>query len=168
MSSSNRNFIFAYAFLVILPLAALAGVLKSGRKLAAPPAIDGLWNFRFESSHGATSTCTDALVTLFEKTVSISQSGTTFVLSMPDDARITGFGTLSGTKLQAAFASSEPAAVGCAGHQQVLTADLDRKVGRGTLAGILSAPNCPSCAPLAFRDERASISAPGTPNKGDH
>src|SRR5208283_757233 len=43
MSRTNRNFVFAYTFLVILPLAGLAGILKTGRNLTAPVSIDGVW-----------------------------------------------------------------------------------------------------------------------------
>jgi Kef-type K+ transport system membrane component KefB len=44
MSRSRRNFVFAYAFLVILPLAGLVGILRGGHNLKAPSPVDGVWN----------------------------------------------------------------------------------------------------------------------------
>jgi hypothetical protein len=168
MSSTGRNFGFAYALLVILPLIGLAGVLRNGRGLSAPAAIDGIWSFHFDPARNGSS-CASFLAALPEKTFSISQSGTTFVLSASGDPKISGSGTLAGTKFKAAFASTEPADGGCRGHQSILVAELGREQGLDKLAGTLSTADCPSCAAVAFHAERAPVTPPAAaPNNGGH
>jgi hypothetical protein len=168
MSSTGRNFGFAYALLVILPLIGLAGVLRNGRGLSAPAAIDGIWSFHLDTAQSGSSSCGNLLAALSEKTISISQSGTTFVLSASGDPKITGSGTLAGSKFKAAFASTEPAVGACRGHQSVLIAELDKEQRLDKLAGTLSTTDCPSCSPVAFHAERAQVTAPAAPNNGGH
>lgn len=163
MSRTNRNFIFAYALLVVLPLLGLAGVLKSGRRLAAPPAVDGLWSVHLETAASNTSPCSAVSDSLLPKSISISQSGTSFVLAVPGSPRIAAYGTVNGNSLHATWTA--PAATptagfvdphNCSGQAFYLLANLDRATGASVLTGSFSAADCPSCTPVAFRAERQS------------
>jgi len=164
MSGTNRNFVLAYAFLVILPLVGLAGILKAGRNVTAPVSIDGLWTMRVDSTQIDSLPCGKALATLPDKTLAITQSGRSFVVSFPNGPKLTASGTLDGANLRADLIgtanSSDSSCV--AGRQMLLLASVDRKVG--LLAGTLSVPNCQSCASVGFHAERQ---APA-PTQGGH
>jgi len=166
MSGSNRNFVLAYVFLVILPLVGLAGILKAGRHVTAPVSIDGLWTVRVDSAQIASLPCGKALAASPNETIVIAQSGETFVLSFPSGPNLTASGTLEGTTLRASLTSpKESHDSSCAsGTQLSLLASLDRRADSSLLTGTLSAPNCETCATVGFRAERQASAA----SKGGH
>ena len=166
MSAMNRNFVFAYAFLVILPLLGLAGILKSGRGLTAPASIDGVWSLKLDRAQLYSLPCGKVLDEVPDSEMLISQSGNSFLLSFPSEPKITASGTLDGTTLRASVPLSGPSHEGsCAeGHQFALHATIDRRAEPSLLAGTFSLTNCPTCTPVAFQAERR-----GTPSlKGGH
>jgi hypothetical protein len=156
MPRTNRNFVFAYAFLVILPLAGLVGILRGGHNLKAPVSIDGVWNLHADSTQLASLACGKLLATIPDKAMSISQSGKSFALSFPGAPQLAGSGTLAGTILQAYLASpDQTSGNNCSSAQAVsLTATVNKTQNPSTLTGTLSVANCPSCAPVNFQAER--------------
>ena len=82
MSRTNRNFLIAYAVLVVLPIAGLFGVLKQGRSLAAPISVDGVWRLDADLSQIAALPCGSSLASTQYAAVTISQSGKNFTLSL--------------------------------------------------------------------------------------
>jgi hypothetical protein len=166
MSGSNRNFVLAYAFLVVLPLVGLAGILKAGRGMTAPVSIDGLWTMRVDSSQIDSLPCGKVLAAVPNKTIAIAQSGRSLVLSFPNGPKLTASGTLDGANLRVSLMwpaeSSDSSCMG--GRQLSLLASVDRKVDSNLLTGTLSVPNCQSCASVGFHAERQ---APAT-SKGGH
>jgi hypothetical protein len=163
MSGSNRNFVLAYVFLVILPLLGLAGILKAGRNVRAPASIDGLWTLRVDSAEIDSLPCAKVLVAAPDKRMVIAQSGKSFVVSFPGGPNLSGSGTLDGTTLRAALMSPPEAPDSCMGGGQVsLIASVDRNVEPNMLTGSLSALDCESCAAIPFRAERqAPIASKG-------
>src|ERR1700676_691970 len=165
MSGSNRNFVLAYVFLVILPLVGLAGVLKAGRDVSGPVLIDGLWTLRVDSAQIDSLPCAKALAASPDKRMAIAQSGRSFGVSFPSGPSFSGSGPLDGTTLRAALTSPPESPDSCmGGGQMALVASIDRNVEPNLLTGSLSALNCQSCASMAFRAERQ---AP-TGSKGGH
>jgi hypothetical protein len=157
MFHNNRNFVLAYAFLVVLPLVGLAGILKSGRRLTAPVWIDGVWSLQVDSAQLNSLPCGKVLAAIPDKAIAISQSGRSFVLSFPSAPKLTASGTLDGATLRASLvppaeASSENSCGG--GSQLFLLATVDRDTDPRSLVGTLSVTNCPTCASLRFRAER--------------
>jgi hypothetical protein len=165
MSGSNRNFVLAYIFLVILPLVGLAGILKAGRHVTAPVSIDGLWTMRVDSTQIDSLPCGKALTAVPNETLAIAQSGKTFVLSFPNGPKLRASGTLDGTTLRASLtAPRESPDSGCvSGSQLSLLASLDRGADSSLLTGTLSVPNCLACASVGFHAERQ---APATTKGG--
>jgi hypothetical protein len=164
MSSTNRNFVFAYTFLVVLPLVGLAGILKSGRHMAAPVSIDGVWNLRVDSAQLDSLPC-KSLAAISGQTIAISQSGTGFVLSFPGAPKITGSGTIDGTTLQASVIQPpESSSDGSCDGQFSLLATVDPNAHPRSLVGKLSAVNCPTCPSVPLQAEHQ---APA-PSKGGH
>jgi hypothetical protein len=161
MSGRSRNFVFAYAFLVALPLLGLAGVLKTGRHLSAPRAIDGLWSLQLDAGSSEAG-CSGLLGSIQDKVISISQSGKTFVLSVPGDTKIAATGTLEGDTLHAAITSSEPPRQSsCPGQPQLsLSAKVEKDANSSILIGQLSDVNCPSCAAVPFKASRREDAPP--------
>ena len=64
MQNTSRNFVVAYIVLVGLPLAGLAGVLRSGRNLAAPMSVDGSWKVEADATRLTNLSCASLLVPL--------------------------------------------------------------------------------------------------------
>ena len=166
MSGSNRNFVLAYAFLVILPLVGLAGILKAGCSVTAPVSIDGLWTLQVAAAQIDSLPCGKVLAAVPNRTIAIVQSGRSFLLSFPSGPEVTASGTLDGTSLNASLKwPAESSDSNCAGGSPlVVLAKLDRKTDATLLTGVLLAFNCPSCAPVGFHAWRQ---APATP-KGGH
>jgi len=150
MSSTNRRFVVAYILLVGLPLAGLAGVLKAGRHLAAPIAIDGSWKLEAEASHPA-SPCDQAIASLLSSNLIVSQSGRSLELTLGTAPKIEFLGQLEGNNI----GGSMTAASGCGDDQPViLAASIDPKSEPKSLAGTLSVGNCTSCTRVEFRAVR--------------
>lgn len=164
MSRTNRNFVFAYAFLVILPLAGLAGILKSGRSLTAPVSIDGEWILQVDPAQLDSLPCGKFLATIPDKAMVISQSGKSFVLSFPSGPKIIASGTLGGATLRATLTQAESSReVNCTGERQLsLFATVERKTDGTFLSGALSVPDCASanCPSVAFRAQRQATVTP--------
>lgn len=175
VAGSKTNFVLAYALLVVVPLLGLVGVLKAGRGLTAPAAIDGTWRVQVAPTQTTFAPC-DQVLAAAVKTLAISQSGKNFTLSVPNESqspmKISGSGTLEGSTLRAALTSSEslaaeyPAAGAAAegrcnsAHPLTLLAALDRQAGADVLNGTFSVTDCPSCNVVAFRAERKVVAVP--------
>jgi hypothetical protein len=150
MSSTNRRFIIAYIFLVGLPLAGLAGVLKTGRHLSAPISIDGTWKVDANVRPSADA-CSQSISSLLNSSLTISQSGRSLVLSFNGGAKTPFTGSLEGKEVNASLG----AASGCSGDQSVtLKASVDPASEPRMLTGSLSTAGCSSCSPIEFRAVR--------------
>jgi hypothetical protein len=165
MAGYNRNFVLAYAVLVVLPLVGLAGILRAGRSLTAPVSIDGLWALRLDPAQIDSLPCGKVLAAVPNQTIAIAQSGKSFVLSFPSGPKLTALGTLDGANLRVSLMwPTESSDSSCRGGSPLsLLASVDRKVDSNLLTGTLSLPNCQSCGSVGFRAERQ---APATPKGG--
>ncbi len=168
MPRTNRNFVFAYTFLVILPLIGLAGILKSGRNLVAPVSIDGVWSLQENTAQLSSLACGKAFAALPGHAFAISQSGRSFVLSFPSEPSVTGSGTLNGTTLRASVIAphnslsengSESKSENSCGRELSLQATVSRNAESTWLAGTLSAVNCATCPAVEFRAQRQAPAA---------
>jgi hypothetical protein len=155
MQNTSRNFIVAYIVLVGLPLAGLAGVLRSGRNLAAPISVDGAWKVEADATHLTNLSCASSLGFLANASLLISQSGKSLVVSYAH-AKSTNAGSIDGRNLKAELVPlPDSVTAGCGSEKTViLTAIVDPKTEPRSLTGSLSIPGCPSCAPVEFRATR--------------
>ena len=157
MSRTNRNFLIAYAVLVVLPIAGLFGVLKHGRSLGAPISVDGVWRLDADLSQIAALPCGSSLASTQYAAVTISQSGKNFTLSLNNGPKATASGVIDGTTLKASVQPSAAWArqAGCGGdHVLTLVATVDPKSEPRTLAGLLTVNECSSCMPVELRGVR--------------
>src|ERR1700693_322781 len=130
MSRTNRNFVIAYAVLVVLPIAGLFGVLKHGRSLGAPISVDGVWRLDADLSQIAALPCGSSLASTQYAAVTISQSGKNFTLSLNNGPKATASGVLEGTTLKASvqpWAGWASQAVCGSDHVLTLVATVDPK-----------------------------------------
>ena len=166
MSGGNRNFVFAYAFLVVLPLLGLAGVLKIGRHLAAPTSIDGVWNLQVDAAQMTSLPCAQAISAFSDQAFSISQSGPDFVINSLAGSQTIGSGSLEGNHLSATINSVPvPSQNSCGTNSNfTLLAAVEGPADSKILTGKLVAGACASCAPIPFRAERR----PAAPSKAGH
>jgi hypothetical protein len=167
MSRTSRNFFVAYALLVGLPIAGLVGILKSGRTLAAPISVDGVWKLQTDPVRLAALPCGKTLASSPDAALAISQSGRNFTLSLSDGPKSTASGVLDGTSLKASLVPSAPWSeeAGCgSGREITLVAIVDPKANPRSLEGTLSVSHCLSCAPVDFRAVRVAAAA----KKGSH
>lgn len=156
MSTSNRKFVVAYIFLVGIPLLALVGVLKAGRHLASPYAVDGSWTLEF-SAEPAASTCPSSFSSISNPSVNVSQSGRYLTLTLKGKK---GNGTLEGKSLRAEFSSPDGLS-GCEGRALILAATLNADTRPRILTGTLSYNGCASCS-VDFR----AVRQPPAPSGG--
>jgi hypothetical protein len=157
MSRASTTFILAYAFLVVLPVVGLIGVLKSGRKLAAPISVDGLWQLQADPALLAALPCGKTLAENPNTALVISQSGKNFTVSLSNDPKFNSAGVLQGNTLKASLVPSIAwsAEAGCgAGRELSLVATVDPKADPRSLAGLLSVNHCPACASVEFHAVR--------------
>ena len=162
MSHTNRNFVFAYILLVGLPLLGLAGVLRTGRTLTAPISIDGTWKIEADPGRIATQPCAQS-ASVFSSFV-ISQSGTTFVLTLNNAAKTVASGVLDGKSLKASVVPAQESAgkSGCSGDQPLtLTATVDPATEPKSMNGLVSVTGCASCVPVGFHAVRQPRVAAG-------
>ncbi len=149
MSSTSRNFVVAYVFLVGLPLLGLAGVLRSGRHLTAPVSVDGSWKLEASSTVGKTSSC-GAVSMLLSAPLLISQSGTNLVVTFGSGKTMVP-GSLDKKSLRTSIPDGES---GSTCGPAILTAQIDAKSEPRLMNGQLSFLGCQSCAPFEFRGVR--------------
>lgn len=155
MSRTNRNFVIAYILLVGLPLAGLIGILKTGRSLRAPISIDGTWKVEADMSRAGASPCAQAISSLANSPLVISQSGKSLILTFNNGPRTTGSGFLEGKSLTAPLALEPANGSGCIATQALtLVATVDPHSEPRSVTGSLTVNDCPSCTPLEFHAVR--------------
>lgn len=162
MSHTNRNFIIAYALLVVLPIIGLLGVLKSGRALKAPISVDGIWQLQADPDRMASLPCGKTLAQNPEAALSISQSGRNFTLSFANGPKSTASGVLDGTTLNASFipAAGWSEESGCGADRKLaMVASFDPTLDPRTLSGSLSVTDCPKCGTVQFHAVRVAVTA---------
>lgn len=147
MSRTSRNFVVAYILLVGLPLLALVGVLRSGRHLSAPLAVDGTWKVDAGSSNLANHPCTE-ISSVLNSPLLISQSGRSLEVSFKGKSPASG--SLDDKNLKSSVSVGNGSGCG----QVTLAAVVDAKSEPRSLTGQLSFPGCQSCAPVDFRAVR--------------
>lgn len=158
MSTTNRRFIVAYILLVGLPLAGLVGVLRAGRHLAAPISIEGTWTLEAGANRAAGQPCDQAVASLLNSSLVVSQSGKTLELTLNGISKTVVSGELHGRE----FRASLGARAGCPADQLVtLMASVDPRTDPKSLTGSLSVENCPLCLPLEFRAVRQTKTQSG-------
>jgi hypothetical protein len=160
MKRTNLDFALAYVILVALPLLGLAGVLRSGRTLAAPVSVGGLWRIHANLGKTGVLPCGLSLATASES-ITISQSGSRFALRF-SNSPMSASGAIEGTTIKASLMPTAgwQREAGCDDWRVLsLTASVNSSTNPRFLAGVLSVDGCPSCAPLHFhavREERAT------------
>jgi hypothetical protein len=162
LSPSNKHFVIAYILLVVLPLLGLAGVLKFGRGLSAPISVDGVWKFATDAAHLPDGKCGNALASLQDSLVTLSQSGKALTVTVNNEWSATGTGVIEGTTLNATlplFPASTNGA-GC-GSDNVLTlrATVDPKLEPRSMRGMVSFDECASCASASYQAVRQTRSS---------
>jgi len=154
MPVTNRKFAIAYVFLVLLPVAGLAGILRYGRNLTAPISVDGTWTLRADPAQLSALPCGKSLAA--SQAFTISQSGKIFTLTLPGNSKGI-LGQIEGSNLSAQLPSSMSGS-GCGGDL-MLIATVDHKTEPRSLAGTLSVNGCSSCTPVEFHAVRDTPTA---------
>lgn len=157
MTHINRRFALGYLLLVIVPIIGLGGILRSGGKLTAPPAIGGVWKMHVRAESLAFLPCARAFTMLRDVEFTVSQSGKDFTLNFANWETSAASGTIDGTRIKAnILASTQRAAqAGCSGGRVLsLTASLDSEATPKLILGVLALNDCATCAPAEFRAVR--------------
>src|SRR5262245_60107765 len=100
VTHAHKSFAVAYLLLVILPIVGLAGVLRTGRTLAAPISIGGAWKMHVQAESLAGLPCGGSLPTLRAEGFTISQSGKDFTLNFSNPVMSSASGTIDGTRIK--------------------------------------------------------------------
>jgi hypothetical protein len=149
MSSANTRFVAAYTLLVGLPLLGLAGVLKTGRRIAAPVSVNGRWRLHIDNDAPSSQSCFKAFATERHEML-IAQSGKELTLSFAD-SKVVGRGKINGRDLGGEVGKSAAAdQSSCRAPVLHISATLDRN--RPTnMIGTITANECTTCLPLTFQ-----------------
>jgi len=162
--TKSTRFIAGYLLFVGMPVAGLVACIKYGNALKAPVSMDGLWHVRSGSMRLADLPCMAEAVAAREPAVSVSQSGKFLSLSATSGPKIALTGTIEERTITLSAAS--PAigfqGTGCEPYRHFnITATLGPGSQPKSLAGILSADGCASCAPVPFEAVRQAQSGGG-------
>ena len=166
MKLTNLNFVITYLLLVALPLVVLAEVLRSGRTLAAPVSVGGLWKVQITSDKVFPLPCGKS-ISGAETDFTIMQSGKSFTLIFANSTLFSSSGVVEGSAVTARIVPSPEwaKAAGCnEGRSLALIATVDSKVNARFLSGTLSLNDCPACVPLQFYAIRAEQGKPRRDN----
>ena len=157
MSYTNKHFVIAYCFLVILPILGFMEVLKKGEGMSAPPSVAGTWKLEANAVELATLLCGKSTPAIQESFVTISQSGRNLVLALNSEPAASGPGVIEGSIIKGSLIAlpEGPNQLACvSGRLLTLNATVDARVGLRSLAGELSLDACSSCMALDFHAAR--------------
>jgi hypothetical protein len=157
MSGTNKNFVVAYAFLVVLPLLGLAGILNYGRRLTAPLSVDGVWHFETGFNELAHLLCVKADVPIHDGSVVISQSGKVLALNVSGQPRPAAMGSIEGNNITASISlpAGSRQSAGCRNDRQLtLSATVTPDADPRFLVAVLTLKDCASCTPVEFHAVR--------------
>jgi hypothetical protein len=156
---SRTKLLIAYVLLVGLPLLALIGILRAGRRLAPPPSVAGPWNLQADLSSIPDAACRQMLASIGQPFVTITQSGENLSFNFNDPKKTLAAGTLQGSDLSLSPRRGLDGA-GCAGAASIeLHARVATESGQRVLTGLLTVEG--SAAP--FRADRWTPDAKQSP-----
>jgi len=153
MSQTHTRFSIAYLLLVALPLAGLLLVLRAGQSLTAPVSVNGTWQMVRDSDQASWFDCKASPAHTGK--LSISQSGKYLLVTLQQNATLSGRGTLDSSGLKASLTTTD---TNC-GVQPSITMEaiFDSGVKPTLLTGTLVAGRCPACTSIPFRGVRQSL-----------
>lgn len=166
MKRTNLNFVIAYLLLVALPLVVLTEVLRSGRTLAAPVSVGGLWKIQITSDKVFPLPCGKSISTA-DTDFMILQSGRNFTLSFANSTLSSSSGVVEGSAVKARIVPSPEwaKAAGCNEEPSLaLMATVNSEVNARFLSGTLSLNDCPACVPFQFYAVREEQEKPRRDN----
>jgi len=159
MSHTNRNFVIAYVLLVGLPIAALLGVLKSGRHMHAPLSVDGTWKLQTVADRNTWPPCFQSISWLNDSSLAISQSGPGLIFSTNGATKPLASGSIDGTSIRASIPGASSS---CGSDSLSLIANVDPKSEPRSLSGTLSVEGCATCSTMNFSAVRQPRMVKGT------
>jgi len=149
--------ILLYLALVGLPVLGVAGILRLGSRLEAPPDIGGTWRAAFAPAAQLVPPCVE--LPPDAAAFDVAQSGVHVSVTLNDASRTRLDGKLRGMHLWGR-AENLPllgtARTACPGAPLELAADLVWDGRESHLVGNLWAGGCAACAPVSFQAERVS------------
>jgi hypothetical protein len=163
---THLSFAGAYLLLVVLPLVVLTGVLRSGRTLAAPVSVGGLWVIQANADKVFALPCGKSLAAA-DANFTILQSGKNFSLNFANSTMSSMSGVVEGSAISANIMPVPGWAktAGCnEGRSLTLTATVNSNVNAHILSGTLLLNDCPPCIPVQFQALREEQGKPGRVN----
>ena len=158
-----RRFLFAYALLVLLPLATIIPVLKLGNFLSAPAAVGGQWMISSTASNLERYNCNESIRSSDPSQLAILQSGKSVAVTLKaggiykgsaviDDKRLSGYLALETIEPDPATHSNN---IGYQFKALLSRAEVE------TLDGTLKSINVPACTIVftAVRPGREALQA---------
>lgn len=153
MPQSYLRFAIAYVGLVALPLAGLLLVLRAGQSLTAPASVSGSWQMVRDSDQSSWFDC-NALPSHTAR-LSISQSGEYLLLTLRQNATLSGRGTLGPSGLHATLTSTDTS---CGVSPNIaLQAIFDSGAKPMLFSGTLISGRCPACTSVPFHGLRQTL-----------
>jgi hypothetical protein len=148
-----------YVFLVGLPVLGVLLILRLGQNLTPPVSVGGSWQIEPATQITGEAGCSTVWESLEQLTLTISQSGPNFVLTVDTNPPVSLAGVITDTFLTATADQTGDQFSAPVTH---LEATLDRQVEPDRLSGSLSVSGCSTTLP--FTALRQSTSLAGAVN----
>ncbi len=143
------RFVFSYLFLVVMPIAVLFCVLRMGKTLIAPRAVDGVWKIEVDGKDLEHEICFSWLRN--HEYFTISQSGNHLKYETRNSALIHGHGTLNVETLRILIGIPARQTSGsCTAESSFELVAVIKQTSTRELWGTLGLAGCGSCPVLPF------------------
>ncbi len=154
----KHKLIWAYVFLVGLPLLGLLCTLHAGATLTAPLAVSGNWTVEADLNSWRGLPCGEVLTDGQKPLLKIVQAGRILTVTIDNPEKTALTGTIVGTTLTATQANGQEGSegvrslgAGCSDpHPLGLRATVKEKGRHRSLTGTFSLDGCLACPTLAF------------------
>ena len=141
---------FLYLALIGISIVALAGVMRIGKSILAPPHVSGVWRITDETGNHAADPCGPPSPGALPLELEIAQSGTVMELVFRGDHPVRTVARLRGDTL---FASPLEPIPPCTDRWS-LRAQFNEADAPERVTGLWTATDCDECAPRRFTATR--------------
>jgi hypothetical protein len=145
-----------YIFLVGIPLAGVVGVLRVGENLRPPIFIGGRWGIQISPEIAGADSCGDMLIRFNGATLTISQSGSSLLLTLDNEPKTMLAGEIRGLTVIANILHQSIDKESASDHNLV-SIHLQAQGERNRLQGVLKFAGCPAHTDTQFIATRQTL-----------
>jgi len=157
-----------YILLVGIPIIGVVAVLRIGGHLRPPIFIGGTWSLQVSSETAGDRPCSDMPILFDGAILTVSQSGSSLLLTANNEQKTTLAGEIRGLTIIASLPHQSITEELAPDHNLVfiyLQPPADRPAERNCLQGVLKFTGCPTPAAMKFVATRQPLEKPSRRDK---